>query len=896
MSPSNRRQKKSRLRDRVLSYLRNMAALTRLGVAFSALAALLIFGVSLWPNLSYMLQRETTGTIFVDSPEVYTRERLVNDRYIQDAWLRDKLKELNTIAPTIQLETINSTIAALSAKGINTADVKKALEDALSSNTTIGPGREFRLHNAVRELVRQEIVENQLDDRHDFAGNTMFLLKFDTAVVPGANTSKNALIEVRITSPSQNQSTDDESNPDLEWIEDYYRTIEKQALSDSKFKWAWKLFDDWTRNLELRISTRSQAIYAEILNPNITDQRSLDAFLDFLLSFQDQLKLAPFDECGSALSDLVGIHKRDSTGIMRKQAIETLQCYLIDANGRKAIRPYLSIFSTKSAVEREVGEKITSRVYLSISSPGSGRENSVGLAGAATFLFDGPFSYETQIIQDDNPRSPPQVKMVDPGAAGFAIEQRCYASIIPLAEKQREQVRSREVIFNAVHFLQNGSTGYVLTQIPKIRRLLNDDVLDSTGGALAIDQRVYNEVFHIHLADGNLSGEPFVKQFNDYLKSRMSDPTGLSSDNDRTKFNELYSPIDAAIRNEKCGGLLFHVPITYFDFVNRLTKPVPFSYAVLPKYEADIESIEFGSSRELALSNLLSSALSKVGLDQDLTAQIASFSASKQTRPRTTLIGFGYQEDPVNPVDAGAGSGGGYPSSRRGSEGVSLLWGDDRKEKAGALPVFGWLIAPDRSIELAMDNLRFQPLQKSLSALVSIPSWWTEITVHVETNWLGMDGIVEYPKCSDRKKAKRAVVSGCYEYKISLPSDMQLLDELIVKTPSRGPSIDPLDVPRTIYVQQCRPARIAIPGNRLWRSATVTLGGQEAKRIVVMPNMRGIVAEFDRIEANESQPKLMIWTSTGAVKFPADVSVDRADDSCLKSESKAQSDSASTGK
>jgi hypothetical protein len=34
---------------------------------------------------------ETTGRIYVDSPEVYTRERLVNDRYDQDYWLRQRL-------------------------------------------------------------------------------------------------------------------------------------------------------------------------------------------------------------------------------------------------------------------------------------------------------------------------------------------------------------------------------------------------------------------------------------------------------------------------------------------------------------------------------------------------------------------------------------------------------------------------------------------------------------------------------------------------------------------------------------------------------------------------------------------------------------------------------------
>jgi hypothetical protein len=34
---------------------------------------------------------ETTGSIYISGPQVYTRERLVNDRYREDAWLLSEL-------------------------------------------------------------------------------------------------------------------------------------------------------------------------------------------------------------------------------------------------------------------------------------------------------------------------------------------------------------------------------------------------------------------------------------------------------------------------------------------------------------------------------------------------------------------------------------------------------------------------------------------------------------------------------------------------------------------------------------------------------------------------------------------------------------------------------------
>ena len=40
----------------------------------------------------------TTGSIYVSGPQVYTRERLVNDRYREDAWLLDELKGSTLLA------------------------------------------------------------------------------------------------------------------------------------------------------------------------------------------------------------------------------------------------------------------------------------------------------------------------------------------------------------------------------------------------------------------------------------------------------------------------------------------------------------------------------------------------------------------------------------------------------------------------------------------------------------------------------------------------------------------------------------------------------------------------------------------------------------------------------
>lgn len=43
-------------------------------------------------------------------------------------------------------------------------------------------------------------------------------------------------------------------------------------------------------------------------------------------------------------------------------------------------------------------------------------------------------------------------------------------------------------------------------------------------------------------------------------------------------------------------------------------------------------------------------------------------------------------------------------------------------------------------------------------------------------------------------------------------------------------------------------AEILIEGQNLWRSTVVTIGAQRSRGILVLPNMKGIIAEFDKIE------------------------------------------------
>ena len=53
-----------------------------------------------------------------------------------------------------------------------------------------------------RDQVRNFLIENQLDDRHDLNGNSLYRLKFDATIVPGVNTQALAEVHVRLLGPA----------------------------------------------------------------------------------------------------------------------------------------------------------------------------------------------------------------------------------------------------------------------------------------------------------------------------------------------------------------------------------------------------------------------------------------------------------------------------------------------------------------------------------------------------------------------------------------------------------------------------------------------------------------------------------------------------------------------
>jgi len=204
----------------------------------------------------------------------------------------------------------------------------------------------------------------------------------------------------------------------------------------------------------------------------------------------------------------------------------------------------------------------------------------------------------------------------------------------------------------------------------------------------------------------------------------------------------------------------------------------------------------------------------------------------------------------------------------------SLVGFADGRSEGDAID-FGWVIA---GTELT------DPVQKSQLVLVSVPGFLDELELTITTGWLDGD-------------ANEVRVNPPFPVTVRLPPDFEVFDTLAGQGGIRpGPAIFDHYVDQSITVRACAQAEIVVPGARLWRSTSVTLGGQAANKITVLPNMQGIIATFTDLKppsifAEEPDPEieqatqpsddenrvyttnLTVWTSEGTASLNRNVRV-----------------------
>lgn len=205
---------------------------------------------------------------------------------------------------------------------------------------------------------------------------------------------------------------------------------------------------------------------------------------------------------------------------------------------------------------------------------------------------------------------------------------------------------------------------------------------------------------------------------------------------------------------------------------------------------------------------------------------------------------------------------------------------------------FGWLVMPQ---SVAGGSAAWvQPVQEvQLGAIISVPSWWRSALLQVCRGFTAGSRapdimrpefwdhaadchaeVLRLPGTANDVSRRLGVEVITFPF-VNPPNDptrdlAAALGGAGQEAPSQGgPPLGPAsrreernDQPTLIAEDPARPASVLIRGERLWRSTVVTLGGQRANRITVLPDMTGIIATFDCVQPPATWTALEVMQGT----------------------------------
>lgn len=153
---------------------------------------------------------------------------------------------------------------------------------------------------------------------------------------------------------------------------------------------------------------------------------------------------------------------------------------------------------------------------------------------------------------------------------------------------------------------------------------------------------------------------------------------------------------------------------------------------------------------------------------------------------------------------------------------------------------FGWIVAPRSLTERVYQQIDGQ---YPLTAFISVPAWWSTAHVTMKSCWLARSALANLKLDQAASRiCDQAGNTSASTIIVRLPPAIAEISRKLAFDVVQQPSLyNP--TPKELVIGM--PGALLLEGARLWRSTEVTAGAQHADRITVLPNMEGILAEFD---------------------------------------------------
>jgi uncharacterized protein YbjQ (UPF0145 family) len=247
-------------------------------------------------------------------------------------------------------------------------------------------------------------------------------------------------------------------------------------------------------------------------------------------------------------------------------------------------------------------------------------------------------------------------------------------------------------------------------------------------------------------------------------------------------------------------------------------------YAVEPRTKSLVGRTAVRQTRQLSASL---ETLSKELRTAQLQAAQRMAERLERIGARATVVGFGHLR----------GAGGVRSDTRQAS--------------------FGWILLPNHFQPQGLLG-RVRPTHQAathrLSAVLSVPSWWTSLHLTIRQCWGrhgGLDSAVSLDpyqaeaQCDGETYKAGFAPAGTVVYDLDLLETTERITEVFDFEVIKVPYIDHRPPQEVAAFEAGRRGRVVIQGRRLWRGTMVTLNDQPADEITVLPDMKGVVATFD---------------------------------------------------
>ncbi len=919
----------------------------------------------------------TDGHIFIDSPEIYTRERLVNDRFLQDAWLREQLDRLDHASFAPQSKTSSDLRLVIVPADSKTSEQPKSVVVADAGNESSKgqiraskPGQpdrqidfsglqqhpeiSFRARAAQRDLIRQLVIENQLDDRHDLNGNTLYMAKFDVSVLPRSD-SRAAIVEVELHPQdpplplrafpnhiplyidipySSNYSTNPRWELYTKWLEDERRKFntitqdlfgrfvaekpDHNLLKD--FYWYMQSVENWGLNYPEILDTiapshmpASQDSAPGALQGNpLADRRTSSKLQDFVQGFDDWIRV---EDHWSLIRPYVNLFVISRTFEMITDSSSTPQIYFTQLLEKLCAAATTTAYGKVKIGNKEFDAGQSCPYQLAAQKSNNftpetlfevlRRDPTFALESVSTGLpFKLFFSWSL------NTHKPPQWTL-QPKDVVLAVvpQEKCFQTFTQTLNSNSDVGKSYSARYRISVKKDSEPSGedpqkageetaQLFIQSSELHKLNGSvEFIDLNAHPTGywnthLDQLVKYILDQKNFEERSLKVEPIFLI-----------PNSFSFENGRPAPKQQYKSL-----SENCKGIqakMLNLNTGFYEFMDGSKKQTAFSYATLPRSDHNSAYSSLKHSVDLTINNSLKNLAipntnTNVGLDRQKSG----------LHGQPVLIGYGSESkilsDLKKTVVVKRLQDSGYSVEQ-----IDAKIGDLTAHEFAQLkvPKVGWAIFPGAGNRSGIHSRRLEPVQKSLSALFSVPAWWGSLKLGVNLGWIDQYGEIFFinergkPQNADGKAGGPAIrrlieqsphrgdVANCeftHCYIVPLPENYASVSDFQNHAAIRVPKISELDTLDQIKVRSCRAASISISGDRLWRNTTVTLGGQIADRIEVLPNMKGVVATFEPVKLYHrlsvdperlfvaDQPvdtSLTVWTSEGKVDYPYPIKV-----------------------